>query len=60
MSGQLHGLLLYGYVLTMADESPYEPYYEVSDHASMALCEGRHSIPQAEDGSIFWEHHQSA
>lgn len=24
------------------DESPYEPYYEVSDHASMALCDGRH------------------
>lgn len=35
------------------DESPYEPYYEVSDHASMALCEGRHSIPQAVDGAIF-------
>lgn len=35
------------------DESPYEPYYEVSDHASMALCEGRHAIPQAVDGAIF-------
>lgn len=35
------------------DVAPYEPYYEVSDHASMALCEGRHAIPQAEDGSIF-------
>lgn len=35
------------------DKSPYEPYFEVSDHASMALCEGRHAIPQAEDGSIF-------
>lgn len=35
------------------DESPYEPYYEEVDHASMALCEGRHAIPQAEDGSIF-------
>lgn len=35
------------------DESPYEPYFEVSDHASMALCEGRHEIPQAVDGSIF-------
>lgn len=32
---------------------PYEPYYEVSDHASMALCEGRHAIPQAVDGAIF-------
>lgn len=35
------------------DKSPYEPYFEVSDHASMALCEGRYAIPQAEDGSIF-------
>lgn len=35
------------------DESPYEPYFEEVDHASMALCEGRHEIPQAVDGSIF-------
>lgn len=35
------------------DKSPYEPYYEVSDHALMALCKGRHEIPQAEDGAIF-------
>lgn len=48
----------YGYFYTdmcsqWLDESPYEPYYEVSDHASMALCEGRHAIPQAVDGAIF-------
>ena len=35
------------------DIAPYEPYYEVSDHASMALCEGRHAIPQAVDGAIL-------
>lgn len=35
------------------DKSPYEPYFEEVDHASMALCEGRHAIPQAEDGAIF-------
>ena len=35
------------------DIAPYEPYYEVSYHASMALCEGRHAIPQAVDGAIF-------
>lgn len=35
------------------DIAPYEPYFEEVDHASMALCEGRHEIPQAVDGSIF-------
>lgn len=35
------------------DIEPYEPYFEEVSHASMALCEGRHSIPQAVDGSIF-------
>ena len=35
------------------DKSPYEPYFEEIDHASMALCEGRHEIPQAVDGAIF-------
>lgn len=35
------------------DVAPYEPYFEEVDHASMALCEGRHEIPQAVDGSIF-------
>lgn len=35
------------------DIAPYEPYYEVSYHVSMALCEGRHAIPQAVDGAIF-------
>lgn len=35
------------------DIEPYEPYFEEVSHASMALCEGRHAIPQAEDGSIF-------
>lgn len=35
------------------DVAPYEPYFEEVDHTSMALCEGRHEIPQAVDGSIF-------
>lgn len=35
------------------DKSPYEPYFEEVDNASMALCEGRHAIPQAKDGAIF-------
>lgn len=35
------------------DIEPYEPYFEEVSHASMALCEGRHSIPQAVDGAIF-------
>ena len=35
------------------DVAPFEPYFEEVDHASMALCEGRHEIPQAVDGSIF-------
>lgn len=35
------------------DKSPYEPYFEEVSHASLSLCEGRHAIPQAEDGSIF-------
>ena len=28
-------------------------WLDESDHASMALCEGRHAIPQAVDGAIF-------
>lgn len=35
------------------DVAPYEPYYEESSVAHMSLCEGRHDIPQAKDGSIF-------
>lgn len=35
------------------DIEPYEPYFEEISHASLSLCEGRHAIPQAEDGAIF-------
>ena len=35
------------------DEYPYEPFFVVPDEISVALCESRHEIPQAVNGSIF-------
>lgn len=35
------------------DRAPYEPAQIWVDSAAMALCQGRHEIPEAVDGSIF-------
>ena len=35
------------------DRAPYEPAQIWVDSASMALCQGRHEIPEAVDGAIF-------